>query len=35
MELQNKEEHPPLQDIGSCGEHVVNGALQTGVVACL
>ena len=35
MELRDKEENPPLQDIGSCGLHVVSGALYTGVVACL
>ena len=35
MELRNKEEHPPLQDIGSCGLHFVSGALHTGVVASL
>ena len=33
MELRDKEEHSPLQDIGSCGLHVVSGALHTGVVA--
>ena len=35
MELRDKEEHPPLQDIAPCGLHVVSGALHTGVVACL
>ena len=35
MELRDKEEHSPLQDIGSCVLHVVSGALHTGVVACL
>ena len=35
MELRDKEKHPPLQDIGSCGLHVVSRALHTEVVACL
>ena len=35
MVLRDKEDHPPSQDIGSCGLHVVSGALHTGVVACL
>ena len=32
-EMRDKEEHPPLENIGSCGLHVVSGALHTGVVA--
>ena len=30
---QDKEEVPPLYDIGCCGLHVVREALHTGVVA--
>ena len=30
---RNRDEYPPLQDTGSCGLHVVSGALDTGVVA--
>ena len=33
LDSQDKEGHPPLQDIGFCGFHVVSGALHTGVVA--
>ena len=32
VESRDKEEHPPLQDIGCFGLHVVSGTLHTGVV---
>ena len=32
-ELRDKEEYPVLENIGSCGLHVISGALHTGVVA--
>ena len=31
-DFRDEEEYPPLDNIGACGLHVINGALHTGVV---
>ena len=33
QDKREEDDHPPLQDIGSCGLHVVSGALHSAVVA--